>query len=135
MDAFDAENMETARELLDRDPEILTGNHDGAGIPLLAQTFAGSVESVCFLLERGALVDKVGQLDMTPLHWAAACGYGELVQELLRAGADPSRLNALYASPHDLAQLNGHEALGPPLALDAKYGDHATAVLTRMGCL
>jgi hypothetical protein len=61
----------------------------------------------------GPLAD--GSEGGTPLHLAAAQGCAEVVEVLLCAGADPRLLDFSARNALDLAVLNGHTALVPPL--------------------
>ncbi len=61
-------------------------------------------------LERGAEVDPVNAYGNTPLFVATVSsrGRGELIDLLLRYGADPTRANASGQTPVGLARLIGN---------------------------
>lgn len=137
LDALVDGDHDSAQRVLDGDPAILSGEHDGAGIPLLAEVFAGRVDNVRFLLAQGADVNRVGHRNMSPLHWSSARGDVGTNRELLDAGASVSALNLLYATPRDLAGLNGHKELAPDLVaadIGAPKSSHIETVLAKMGC-
>ncbi|XP_076463070.1 IQ motif and ankyrin repeat domain-containing protein 1-like [Babylonia areolata] len=62
--------------------------------PISEAASGGHVDSILFLLERGADPNSVGQFRRTPLYRAAFAGHMEAVQVLLQNGADPR----VYAS-------------------------------------
>lgn len=47
----------------------------------------------------------------TPLHYAAAAGFGSAVRNLLMNGADETRVDTNGKTPIDLAEANGHRGL------------------------
>ncbi|MEJ3656411.1 ankyrin repeat domain-containing protein [Actinomycetes bacterium KLBMP 9759] len=69
--------------------------------------FSERPETVTFLIESGIDVDMADRTGNTALHQAAKINQADAVLELLRAGADPTRLNAqgvtfqrfLYTTP------------------------------------
>ncbi|XP_045763022.1 palmitoyltransferase Hip14 isoform X1 [Maniola jurtina] len=69
-------------------------------------------EIIAFLLERGARVDaRGGELQATPLQWAARQGHLEAAVLLLRAGADPALRDAEGCAALHLAAQFGHTAV------------------------
>ncbi|XP_052737938.1 palmitoyltransferase Hip14 [Bicyclus anynana] len=69
-------------------------------------------EIISYLLERGARVDAVGgELQATPLQWAARQGHLEAAVLLLRAGADPAARDAEGCASLHLAAQFGHTAV------------------------
>ncbi|KAI5632954.1 DHHC palmitoyltransferase domain-containing protein [Phthorimaea operculella] len=69
-------------------------------------------EIIQFLLSRGAAVDAVGgELQATPLQWAARQGHLEAVVLLVRAGADPRLRDAEGCASLHLAAQFGHTAV------------------------
>ncbi|CAK1544798.1 unnamed protein product [Leptosia nina] len=69
-------------------------------------------EIIEYLLSKGALVDAIGgELQSTPLQWAARQGHLEATVALMRAGADPSRRDAEGCASAHLAAQFGHTAV------------------------
>lgn len=69
-------------------------------------------EIIQFLLERGARVDAVGgELQSTPLHWAARQGHLDATVLLVRAGARPELRDAEGCAAVHLAAQFGHTAV------------------------
>lgn len=59
------------------------------------------------LLQEAPAVDAVDARGFTPLHHGAARGYGQLVERLLKAGADRNRRDNLGRSASDFAVMGG----------------------------
>jgi uncharacterized protein len=70
-----------------------------------------------YLLDTGADVDR-RFLGMTMLHLAASSGRADLVQSLLRRGANPHTFDLKGDTPADLARAKGHQDVA--LLLDAR---------------
>jgi ankyrin repeat protein len=74
---------------------------------------------VALLLDNGADVNAVVKDGRTPLHLAARFGHREVVELLLKHGADKtvkvSRGEATGLRPVDIARQEGHTALIPLL--------------------
>lgn len=69
-------------------------------------------EIIQYLLSKGAAVDAVGgELQATPLQWAARQGHLEAVVLLARAGADPALRDAEGCASLHLAAQFGHTAV------------------------
>lgn len=69
-------------------------------------------EIIQYLLSKGARVDAVGgELQSTPLQWAARQGHLEAAVLLLRAGAEPGRRDAEGCAALHLAAQFGHTAV------------------------
>jgi hypothetical protein len=72
---------------------------------------AGCAEIVRYLAERGAPVDAVRpETGHAALHVAAMRGRSDLVELLLRFGADPGRRDAAGRTPLDWAKQNDHHS-------------------------
>lgn len=61
---------------------------------------------ISMLLKAGAEVNALGTLDETPLHFATALGMVDVVEQLLKAGADPLIQDSdyWYETPLDIAK-------------------------------
>jgi ankyrin repeat protein len=96
-------------DALRRDPEQILGN------ALVYAAAWGQAEAVEYLLGRGARIDLIpAGFDYagTPLHYAALRGRREMVDRLLRHGADPTvRDTKVNALPEDWAAHDGHQEL------------------------
>jgi ankyrin repeat protein len=98
-----------------RGEDIINGRRDGinpAGgfgeMPLHTAASLGNVATVRFLLGRGANANAEVERGVRPLHYAAKCDSREVVDELLRAGADPRvRDGEHQATPADWARFFG----------------------------
>src|SRR5262245_17599430 len=62
----------------------------------------GDEEAVRALVAAGAEIDKVGEDDNTPLHYAAMMGHAGVVKALIDLGASPAR-DRYGNAPSDLA--------------------------------
>lgn len=77
------------RRLVDEDPRLIEAE-DVLGTPLFYAVMSESVDAVRYLLDRGALVNRVNSVGWTPFALACDSGHVELVLMLLDRGADPS---------------------------------------------
>ena len=86
-------DAKTVKSLLDSGVDVHQRSKDGESA-LHVAAIRGSMETAQHLLRAGALVDartpRGGTLHMTPTMWALYHGHAELVELLLRAGADPN---------------------------------------------
>ena len=60
------------------------------------------------LLQKGALFDKGDSSGNTPLHYAAAYGFYEMIDLLIQAGADVNAVNNWNLTPITSALLKNH---------------------------
>jgi hypothetical protein len=108
-------------EAVRRDPQQILGN------ALVFAAAWGRTESVEQLLDRGAQVNLIpAGFDFagTPLHYAAFRGHRDMVDRLLRHGADPSvRDTKIGKLPEDWAEHAGHKDLAAHLRLVRRRGD------------
>ena len=89
--------------------------HPDGETPLMAASRTGRMDAVKLLLETGANANVADAYQQeTALMWAAAEGHAAVVNELLKAGADPNRQ----------AHINGIE--------ERKHGDHPTGGFTAL---
>lgn len=85
--------------------------------PLHVMTWRQDRDAVQLLLEAGAEVDAVGDMDQTPLHVATMQQDEAIAELLLRAGADPGIRSEFGDTPRELADRQG----GGMLALFRRY--------------
>ena len=114
--AFKFGDVEVATTLLDLGVPIEFA--DGNGITMLGRTVLNNeVEMARMLIARGANVNVVDKLGMTPLLWAANVDFGDtaMIELLLKSGAKPDARNKDGLTPLDLARKYGHSSLIPVL--------------------
>jgi ankyrin repeat protein len=75
------------------------------------------VEMARTLIARGANVNVVDKLGMTPLLWAANVDFGDtaMIELLLKSGAKTDARNKDGLTPLELARKYGHATLVPVL--------------------
>jgi ankyrin repeat protein len=91
---------------------------DGNGITMLGRSVLNNeVEMARVLIARGANVNVVDKLGMTPLLWAANIDFGDtaMIELLLKSGAKPDARNKDGLTPLELARKSGHATLIPAL--------------------
>jgi ankyrin repeat protein len=66
------------------------------------------LEAMEYLLNEDVRLDARDARGYTPMHMAAMHGLAQVVQRLLRAGADPRPRDGLNRTPHDLALQRGY---------------------------
>jgi ankyrin repeat protein len=95
--------------------DIVRGRRDGINpasgfgeMPLHTAAALGNVATVRFLLGRGADANAEVEKGVRPLHYAAKCDSREVVDELLKAGANPRLKDGEHqATPADWARFFG----------------------------
>ena len=88
------------------------------GVTMLGYAvFGNDLELAKLFIERGANVNSVDKLGMTPLLWAANIDFGDsaMVDLLVRAGARPDARNRDGLTPLELARKHNHTYLIPSL--------------------
>jgi N-acyl-D-amino-acid deacylase len=110
--AFKFGDMEVARELLALGTPVDFA--DGNGITMLGRSVLNNeVEMARMLLERGANVNVVDKLGMTPLLWAASSNFGdaEMIELLIKSGARADMRNKDGLTALELARKYRHTEL------------------------
>lgn len=82
---------------------------------LSAAALLSQLETVRFLLGRGADPNIVAADGKSPLHWAAENGHAAIVTTLLNAGANVHATDTRGKTPRQLAQDKGHASLATDL--------------------
>jgi ankyrin repeat protein len=102
-DAARAGDVATIRTLIAHgaDPNEAAGQNNWS--PLLHAIHKGQIQSVNALLDGGADINRVAGDGFTPLMMAAGYGYTDIVELLLRRGANPRIAGAGGVRPIDLA--------------------------------
>jgi ankyrin repeat protein len=102
-DAARAGDIAAIHQLIGRgaDPNEIAGNNNWT--PLLHAIHKGEIGAVTALLDGGADINRVGADGVTPLMMAAGYGYTNIVELLLRRGADPAIVDSHEATALDLA--------------------------------
>ena len=114
--AFKFGDVDVANTLLDLGAPVDFA--DGNGITMLGRTVLNNeVEMARALIARGANVNVVDKLGMTPLLWAANVDFGDaaMIELLLKSGAKTDARNKDGLTPLELARKYGHTTLIPPL--------------------
>ncbi len=116
-------HLDTMRLLLDRGADAsVVSRHPVGATPLIAALFGRQVEAARMLIERGADVDtKRGgkgwpRAGWSPLHYAAAYGFVDIVALLLERGASSDARDDSGSSPLDVAREAGQEEAAGLLA-------------------
>jgi ankyrin repeat protein len=110
--AFKFGDVEVATTLLDLGVPVEFA--DGNGITMLGRTVLNNeVEMARMLIARGANVNVVDKLGMTPLLWAANVDFGDtaMIELLLKSGAKRDARNKDGLTPLELARKYGHATL------------------------
>ena len=114
--AFKFGDVDVANTLLDLGAPVDFA--DGNGITMLGRTVLNNeVEMARALIARGANVNVVDKLGMTPLLWAANVDFGDtaMIELLLKSGAKTDARNKDGLTPLELARKYGHSTLIPVL--------------------
>ena len=80
-------HYELAKYLIDKGAKLLVKDKYGRSSCVLAAR-NGNVKILSLLLYHGAEYDSPDSSKNTPLHYAAAYGFPECIEELMNAGAD-----------------------------------------------
>jgi ankyrin repeat protein len=104
------------RLLLDRGADVnAVSRHPIGATPLIGALFGRKVEAARMLIDAGADVHRSRggtgwpRAGWTPLHYAAAFGYLDLIESLMAKGASPEALDESGASPLDAAREAGQQ--------------------------
>ncbi len=119
--AFKFGDDEVARTLFDLGTPIEFA--DGNGITMLGRSALNNeVAMARWLIERGANVNVVDKLGMTPLLWAASMDFGDpaMIELLLKSGARADARTRDGLTALDLARKYGHTEVIPALARATK---------------
>ena len=114
--AFKFGDDEVARTLFDLGTPIEFA--DGNGITMLGRAALNNeVAMARWLIGRGANVNVVDKLGMTPLLWAAAMDFADpaMIELLLKSGANADARNRDGLTALDLARKYGHTEVVPAL--------------------
>ena len=114
--AFKFGDMDVAKALLDLGAPVDFA--DGNGITMLGRTVLNNdLPMARMMIERGADVNHVDKLGMTPLLWASAIDFGddEMIRLLLKAGASREARNKDGLTPAQLAEAHGNVELASAL--------------------
>ena len=114
--AFKFGDMEVARTLLDLGAPVDFA--DGNGITMLSRSVLNNeVEMARMLIARGANVNSVDKLGMTPLLWASAIDFGDagMIELLIASGARADARNKDGLTPLEIARKHRHTHLVPVL--------------------
>jgi ankyrin repeat protein len=119
--AFKFGDAEVARVLFELGTPIEFA--DGNGITMLGRAALNNeVAMAKTLIDRGADVNVVDKLAMTPLLWAASMDFGDpaMIELLLRSGANADARNKDGLTALDLARKYGHAEVIPALTRATK---------------
>jgi ankyrin repeat protein len=79
--------------------------------PIHVASIQGNVADVIALIEGGADVDLLGQLNFSALEYAATFGHLDIIGALLEHGASKSNRNDFGKSALDIAKANGFDEI------------------------
>jgi len=122
-------NVKRLNTLLDKGIEVNFLYRKTGMTPLMTAAYAGHAAIVQALLGSGASINLTADDGASALHWASCNGYIDIVNILLRAGADVNmRREEDGPTPLHMALSNGHESIALALIdagtnLDIKYLD------------
>ncbi|HKH74707.1 MAG TPA: ankyrin repeat domain-containing protein [Vicinamibacterales bacterium] len=114
--AFKFGDVEVANTLIDLGAPVDFA--DGNGITMLGRSVLNNeVEMARALIARGANINVVDKLGMTPLLWVANVDFGDtaMLELLLKSGANRDARNKDGLTPLELARKYGHSTLIPLL--------------------
>jgi hypothetical protein len=132
MAALEDRAYDEARSLLGQHPATLKSDAAWASFPLLASACAGDLDAVELLLAHEARLDASDDLEMTALHWSAACGLSAMTARLLEQGANKAALSVLLVTPGELAILNEHSGVSRMFGPQIAVSDLGAAIIERM---
>jgi ankyrin repeat protein len=115
--AFKFGDADVARALFDLGTSIEFA--DGNGITMLGRSALNNeVAMAAALIGRGANVNVVDKLGMTPLLWAASSDFGDaaMIELLLKSGAKADARSRDGLTALDLARKYGHSEIIPALS-------------------
>ena len=95
-------------EAIRKNPAVLNLGDANGNTPLMLAAFHGHLDAVRFLLQKGALVDKINAQHQTALILAAKAGQKDVVVLLLRARADASIRDARGWNAQTWAKKQGY---------------------------
>lgn len=86
--------------------EININSRDASGDSLLhIASIRGIIEEVLVLIEHGANVNEIGEMSYTPLHYAVNYKHMDVIQLLLKNGADVTIKNDFGKSACDTQNI------------------------------
>jgi ankyrin repeat protein len=97
-------NLEMTRLLIKSNADVNAIVSEGGA--LVWASYAGSVEVVELLLDKGANVKARGTVNRTSLHHAAMSGNNEVIKKLLEAGIDVNAKDNQGETPLSMATVN-----------------------------
>jgi ankyrin repeat protein len=111
-------HLELVKILLDAGAPMLSiSNNNEANLPISAAGAGGRSAIVRLLVERGCPPDaRASEQGYTALHLAAHHGDVELIEFLLRSGADRNLKTGAVETPRDIALKQGHTAAAESLS-------------------
>jgi len=94
-----------------RDFHVDDPDHESNENLLSLVVWSGYLDIVCFLIERGANVNRINSsaIRSTPLHIAARAGHSDIVTVLIEAGADICAQESSGDTPLHWASRRGHK--------------------------
>jgi len=112
-------NAELLQLILAQDPDVNQRFREGRTALSMA-TLSGNIANINALLDAGACPDRASDwYDRTPLHDAAARGFGDVTKAFLAHGACPDARDLNGDSPLALATRHGHAGVATMLAAAA----------------
>jgi ankyrin repeat protein len=110
---------EGARLIVDAGADLNVFSRNDFQVAPIHSAAAGRVQVAMLLVDRGADVNVRQRHGWTPLQAAAQNGHADLVDALLRAGADAAATNDAGSTAADVAEKAGHERIAERLRAEA----------------
>lgn len=96
---------------------------------------SGHTQVVRLLIERGAIVDSPGSLlPCAPLWAASYSGFADVVEELLKAGANPNFFESDRLTPLQISAFRGHTEVVRVLLSNHNPRHHVDVDMVNFGC-
>jgi ankyrin repeat protein len=118
-EAISKGDLELVRHLIEKDSSLVNITDNNEMTPLHFAVIAESIETVSYLIDKGANINAVNNIKETPLHIAAKKGKSKITEILLKNGADVTVINVWDRAPLRNATEWGHDRKTVELLINA----------------